>query len=115
MLICGSFQSRVIVVKAAPADNPVAAGGTGALGSGCKNEGKAKSVIPVPALGSNGLSLSSVAKPLSISSLKVIALSLGSPRLPNRTSEASLRDSKTLFIFGSRSAGISILGGTLVC
>ena len=72
LLICGLSQSRVIVVKAAPADSPVGVGGTGALGSGCTKAGKAKSVSPVPAVGSKGLSFSSTAKPLSTNSLELL-------------------------------------------
>ena len=80
---CASFQLTIISVKAPDASSPVGAGGTARLPPGTLG---IKSKAPTPALGSKGLFLSSIAKPLSISSLKVIALSLGSPLLPSLTS-----------------------------
>ena len=73
-----------------------------------------KSKAPTPALGSKGLFLSSLAKPLSINSLRVIALSLGSPLLPSLTSTASLRESSVDLSSGSVLAGIFLMAGTLV-
>ena len=64
--------------------------------------------------GSKGLFLSCLAKPLSISSLRVIALSKGSPRLPSLTSCASFIESRVSRNSLSTVVGIFFKAGTLV-
>ena len=111
MLYCASFQLTIISVKAPEASSPVGAGGIdksppGTLGI--------KSSVGTPALGSKGLLFNCLASPLSINSLKVIALSLGSPLLPSLTSWASFIESSVARSSGSVFAGMFLSAGTLV-
>jgi hypothetical protein len=87
-------QFKRIAVKAPDASKAFGAGGTDK--SPGFSSGGPKSIAP--AFGLKGLPANCLAKPLSISSLSVTALSLGSPLLPSLTSSASFIDSKVALV-----------------